>query len=211
MSTKNDLKKLAWLVKAKGDPKKDMPPTREKGIYIGVLMLEYTGDKSSKRARDDTLDISPLKKKPLTSADDKKNEPLLKPEDKKKTLTLPDVKPTGSPSKKAPHQASGDEGTSVNPGVVLGLKAFVSRVAELKADKQRSNVVVSVLEKELEGLKSYTKEFNIATEKLEKEMAKLRRGEVLTKKLAVDKFKASEEYKEAVEEAASSYFGEGFD
>ena len=84
-------------------------------------------------------------------------------------------------------------------------------MAEFKADKQHFNVVTFVLEKELEGLKRYKKEFGIAAEKLRKDMAKLRRGEVLAKKLVLDEFKVSEEHKEAIEEAASSYFGEVFD
>ena len=67
MSTKIDLKKLTQLTKAKGDPKtNDLPPNGGKRIRIG--------EKSSKRAQDDALDISPLTRK----------RPLLKPEDKKK-------------------------------------------------------------------------------------------------------------------------------
>ena len=40
-------------------------------------------------------------------------------------------------------------------------------------------------------------------EKHEKKMAEMRRREVLAKKLVVDEFKASEKYKEAVEETTS--------
>ena len=46
--------------------------------------------------------------------------------------------------------------------------------------------------------------------KFKKEMAELRRRKVVSKKLAVDKFKASKEYKEGLEGATSLYFGKGF-
>ncbi|GFZ05323.1 hypothetical protein Acr_17g0008950 [Actinidia rufa] len=48
-------------------------------------------------------------------------------------------------------------------------------------------------------------------EKHEKEIIEMRRREALTKMSAIDEFKALDEYKEAVEGAASSYFDEGFD
>ena len=47
-------------------------------------------------------------------------------------------------------------------------------------------------------------------EKHKKEMGEMRKREVIAKKSAIDEFKASDEYKEAVEGAAFSYFGEGF-
>ena len=46
-----DLKKLAQLAKAKGEPKKGVTPIREKGIQIG-----------QKQAREGALDISHVKK-----------------------------------------------------------------------------------------------------------------------------------------------------
>ena len=60
------------------------------------------------------------------------------------------------------------------------------------------------------GLKKYEKEPDVATKKLEKEMAELKKRDGLAKKLVVYEFKASEEYKKAEEGATSSYFGEGF-
>ncbi|GFZ03468.1 hypothetical protein Acr_16g0000920 [Actinidia rufa] len=64
--------------------------------------------------------------------------------------------------------------------------------------------------KELTRLKKDKEDSDIAAKKLENEVAKLKMRENLTKKLAVDELKASEEYKETMEEEASSYFGEGF-
>ena len=43
-------------------------------------------------------------------------------EDKKKTLTMPDVKPTRSPVRTTPHLVGDEEGTSINLGAVLGLE-----------------------------------------------------------------------------------------
>ena len=67
------------------------------------------------------------------------------------------------------------------------------------------------MEKEVADLKRDKENSDIATEKLEKEVVKLKRRENLANKLAVNEFKASVEYKEAVEKEDSSYFGEGFE
>ena len=64
---------------------------------------------------------------------------------------------------------------------------------------------------ELEELKKLKEGYEVTMEKHEKEMAKMRKREVLDKKSAVDEFKASKEYKDAIEGVASSYFGERFD
>ena len=45
----------------------------------------------------------------------------------------------------------------------------------------------------------------------EKEMAKMRRKNVLSKTSAINEFKSLNEYKEAMEGAISSQFGKGFD
>ena len=45
---------------------------------------------------------------------------------------------------------------------------------------------------------------DVDTETFKKEVAKLKRRESIAKKLVVDEFKASEEYKEAVEKEASA-------
>ena len=79
-------------------------------------------------------------------------------------------------------------------------KNLESRVAELEANMQRSDAVVSVMGKELEELRKYIEEFDVAMEKHKKEMAemkmrmRMRMREVLAKKLTVDEFKASKEY-----------------
>ncbi|GFZ04407.1 hypothetical protein Acr_16g0010310 [Actinidia rufa] len=89
-------------------------------------------------------------------------------------------------------------------------KDLESKVVELEAEKHRSDAAVVVIGKELEELKKFKEEYDVAIEKHEKEMAEIRKREVIAKMLAVDKFKASDEYKEIVEGAASSHFGEGF-
>ncbi|GFZ10051.1 hypothetical protein Acr_21g0006500 [Actinidia rufa] len=161
MSTKIDLKKLARLAKAKakGDPKKDMPPARGKGIHIG---------EKSKRAREDPT---------VTSAQ----------------ATTQDI----------PAFAALGEGTSANPGVVLGLEAFAIDNPAVE-EKLLQGVVLPADKK----TKKFKEEYGVAMEKHEKEMAEMRRRELIAKKLVVDEFKASKEYKEAAEGAASSYFGE---
>ena len=68
----------------------------------------------------------------------------------------------------------------------------------MRLTSRYSNAVVSVLEKGLVGLKKYKEESDVAMKKLEKEMTELSKV-VLAKKLAIDEFKAFDEYKEAVE------------
>ena len=80
-------------------------------------------------------------------------------------------------------------------------KDLEGRVVELKDEKQHVD----------EELRKFKEEHDVAMEKHEKEMAEMRRRETLAKTSAIDEFKASEEYKEALEWAASSYFDEGFD
>ncbi|GFY87312.1 hypothetical protein Acr_05g0009510 [Actinidia rufa] len=75
-------------------------------------------------------------------------------------------------------------------------KDLKSTVAELEADKERSDVALLFLEKEMAGLKKYKEDFDVATEKLEKKVAEMKRRENLTKKLAIDEFKTFKEYKE---------------
>ncbi|GFS46165.1 hypothetical protein Acr_00g0100540 [Actinidia rufa] len=172
-----DLKKLAPLAKAKGEPKKGVTLTGEKGIHI-----------VEKRAQEKALDIFLVKKKgPLPSLDDKKKGLATK------ALLF-------------------GERTSINPGVVLGLEAptldnsvmvvkdLEGRVAKLEIEKQHAD-----------ELRKFKEEHDIAMKKHEKKMAKMRRREAFTKTSAIDEFKALDDYKEVVEEAASSYFGEGFD
>ena len=82
---------------------------------------------------------------------------------------------------------------------------YQKRVAEIKEEKQ--NVAAAKVL------------FDLAREKLEKEVAELKRKEKEVaeavvehaKMLAVTEFKASEEYGEALTLEASRYYGEGFD
>ena len=53
-------------------------------------------------------------------------------------------------------------------------KDLRSRVAELEADKERSNATFFVLEKEVAGLKKYKQDFYVAVEKLKKKVAELK-------------------------------------
>ncbi|XP_057514520.1 uncharacterized protein LOC130796216 [Actinidia eriantha] len=62
---------------------------------------------------------------------------------------------------------------------------------------------------EVARLKKDKEDSDVTAEKLEKEVAKLKRRGNLTKKLSIDEFKSSEEYKETMEDEASSYFGKG--
>ena len=60
-------------------------------------------------------------------------------------------------------------------------------------------------------LKKDKESCDLAVEKFEKEVAKLKIKENLAKKLTIDEFKAFDEYNEVMEEEASLYFDEGFD
>ncbi|GFS30442.1 hypothetical protein Acr_00g0011920 [Actinidia rufa] len=132
-------------------------------------------------------------------------------------------------SQDVPTFAAPREGTSANPGVVLEFEASTmnnpamaeklfqgiillankktvvenldNRVAKLEAKKQRAE----------EELRKFKEAHDVDMEKHEKEMAEMKRKEALTKSSIIYEFKSSDKYKEAVEEAVSSYFGEGFD
>ncbi|GFZ03506.1 hypothetical protein Acr_16g0001300 [Actinidia rufa] len=86
-----------------------------------------------------------------------------------------------------------------------------ARVVELITDKEPFYLALVRLEKEVANLRRDKESFDLATKKLENEVTELKRKENLAKKLVVDEFKASKEYKEVVEEEVASYFGEGFD
>ncbi|GFZ08744.1 hypothetical protein Acr_20g0005520 [Actinidia rufa] len=134
--------------------------------------------------------------------------------------------------------AGGKEGTLVHLGAVLGLEFSVVKnpvveekltqafllpadkkmtgkmeleEAELMTDKECYDLALVRLEKEVAYLKRDEESSDLAAEKFMEEVAELKRKENLAKKLAIDKFKVSEEYKEVVEEEVPSYFGEGFD
>ncbi|GFS46039.1 hypothetical protein Acr_00g0099780 [Actinidia rufa] len=61
-------------------------------------------------------------------------------------------------------------------------KNLESRVAELEIIKQCSDVALSVMENELEGMKKFREEYDVTMEKYGKEMVEMRGKEVLTKK-----------------------------
>ena len=90
-------------------------------------------------------------------------------------------------------------------------RKFEKSVAELVTGKERSDIALARLEEEAVDLNRDNENSDVTMEKFEKEVAKMNKRENLAKKLAIDEFKASKEYKEVVEKEASSYFGEGFD
>ncbi|GFZ06700.1 hypothetical protein Acr_18g0008700 [Actinidia rufa] len=57
-----------------------------------------------------------------------------------------------------------------------------------------------------EKLKRMKEDHDVALERLEKEMAELREKEVLAKKSPVEEYKSSNDFQEAIEKAASTYF-----
>ncbi|GFY82754.1 hypothetical protein Acr_02g0009940 [Actinidia rufa] len=75
---------------------------------------------------------------------------------------------------------------------------FETRVPELAIDKECSDFTLAKLEKETTDLKRDKERSDLALEKLEKEVAELKRKDNLANKLAIEEFKAFEEYKEAV-------------
>ena len=85
--------------------------------------------------------------------------------------------------------------------------------AQKAAKKLEGKVVKHKAEKwhAAEELRRLKKEHDADLERHEKEMVELRKKEVLSKTLAIEEFKSSNDYKEAVEKATSSYFDESFD
>ena len=67
-----------------------------------------------------------------------------------------------------------------------------------------------VAEHATEELRRMKEEHDAVLERNEKNVVELKRNEVLAKTSTIEEFKASDDYKEAVEKLASSYFGEGF-
>ncbi|GFS41434.1 hypothetical protein Acr_00g0074290 [Actinidia rufa] len=105
------------------------------------------------------------------------------------------------------------KGTSVNLGVILGLET--SAQDNLTMAKKLFQGVVLPANKEIVSkldLNMATTWFFYALSQLhEKEITEMRRIEALAKTSSIHEFKASDEYKEAMEGAASSYFRKGFD
>ncbi|GFS42955.1 hypothetical protein Acr_00g0082790 [Actinidia rufa] len=102
------------------------------------------------------------------------------------------------------------EGTSANPRVILELEASVMD-NPVVAVVLGSSLADHTREMRDEELRKFKEEYYVSMERHEKEMAEMRRKEALSKTLVIDEFKSLDEYKEVVEGAASSYFGEGFD
>ncbi|GFY97474.1 hypothetical protein Acr_12g0000150 [Actinidia rufa] len=130
---------------------------------------------------------------------------------------MSDVKPTSSSvrtmPRDIPHFLIFREGTSANPRAAFGHEA--SMVNNLVIAKILSKASccppTKRWQKVVAGLKKYKDNSNVIVEKFKKEMVKLKMREIIAKKLATDDFKASEEYKEIIKGAASSYFGETSD
>ncbi|GFS38241.1 hypothetical protein Acr_00g0056420 [Actinidia rufa] len=76
---------------------------------------------------------------------------------------------------------------------------FEKRVAKLVTNKECSDVALVRMEKDMANLKRTKENFDVVVEKLEKKVAELKRRENLSKKLAINEFKASKEYKKVVE------------
>ncbi|GFZ16759.1 hypothetical protein Acr_26g0000290 [Actinidia rufa] len=110
------------------------------------------------------------------------------------------------------------KGTSANPGDVLGLNASMlenSAVAEKLLEsviplfdwedfeKMDIDQVVVLTSSLTECGRSYRMG-------LKKEIAELKAREVLAKKSVIEEYKTSDDFQEVVEQAASRYYGEGF-
>ncbi|GFS41479.1 hypothetical protein Acr_00g0074570 [Actinidia rufa] len=86
---------------------------------------------------------------------------------------------------------------------------FVREGAVREPQIDLSTPSVSLVREKVVDLKRHKESFDLATEKFEKEVAELKRKKNLAKKLAIDEFKASKEYRESVEEEASPYSARG--
>ncbi|GFZ05347.1 hypothetical protein Acr_17g0009190 [Actinidia rufa] len=75
------------------------------------------------------------------------------------------------------------------------------QVADLGAQEQKA----------IEELKKMREDRDATIQKLKKENAELKAKEILAKNSAIEEYKSSDDFLEAAEQAASKYFGEGFD
>ena len=80
-------------------------------------------------------------------------------------------------------------------------KGLEGQVAELEVKKKHA----------AEELKIMKEEHDDTLERHGKEITELKGKEALIKTSTIEEFKSSDNFKEVVEKAASSYFGEGFD
>ncbi|GFZ03469.1 hypothetical protein Acr_16g0000930 [Actinidia rufa] len=233
-SAKMDLKKLARLAKAKGDSKmKDLPLNQgERGPNWLEVVKE--GPRWNRTSREATpyrvdgeegtsvnlravtgLEVSVVKSSAVA---EKLVQAFIPPTNKKmlekmeldevvtqlyNAFSKGDKRRDGDPRSHCLIHQGRDDPSSMDD--------LENRVAELEANKEHSKAALLALQKEVARLKKYKEDSNVTTKKLEKEVAKLKRRENLTKTLSINEFKASKEYKETIEEEASSYFSEGFD
>ncbi|GFY97471.1 hypothetical protein Acr_12g0000120 [Actinidia rufa] len=159
----------------------------------------------------------PVEKKLQHRLMSRKKGPYLSPRIRRKVPAMSDVKPTSSSVRMMPqdipHFLIFREGTSINPRATFGHEASMVNnfVMAQKLSKASCCPPTRRWQKVVAGLKKYKDNSNVIVEKFKKKMAKLKMREIIAKKLAIDDFKASEEYKETVKGAASSYFGETFD
>ncbi|GFZ14485.1 hypothetical protein Acr_24g0006750 [Actinidia rufa] len=100
------------------------------------------------------------------------------------------------------------EGTSVNPSAILGLKASVLENLAM-AEKLLEGVIPPTDKEDAIVLRSSLADATV--ERLEKEVAELKKKEALVKKSVIEEYKSLDDFQEAFEFVASRYFGEGFD
>ena len=85
------------------------------------------------------------------------------------------------------------------------------RAQKLPQELEKQLAELGVLEQHIVEELRKTKEDRDATvSRLEKEIADLKVNEVLAKMSSIEEYKSSYDFQEAVEQAASRYFGEGF-
>ncbi|GFZ14455.1 hypothetical protein Acr_24g0006450 [Actinidia rufa] len=215
MSKKINLKKISRLVEGS----KSANPMA-KGVVI-----------SKKCPQNETPNILSSKKgKQASDAKKKGFMPLL--EDKKKgssskALAKSMATSSAAASKGVVPAIAPEEGTSVNPGAALGLKASMLENPTI-AEKLFKEVIPPVDKEEVEKLdldrtisnrgkeirdEAMTQQAWAASieKRLEKEVAELKKNEALTKKSAIEEYKSLDDFQEAIEFTASKYFGEGFD
>ncbi|GFZ20830.1 hypothetical protein Acr_28g0015350 [Actinidia rufa] len=124
----------------------------------------------------------------------------------------------------------GEQRSSTYCSVVLGFKASMLENPDVEekllegmippADKEvvgkldldwAISKFFHIVDQVVDELKKIKENRDATVERLEKEMAELKKNEALAKKLAIEEHKSSDDFQEAVEFTASKYSGEGFD
>ncbi|GFZ21560.1 hypothetical protein Acr_29g0007220 [Actinidia rufa] len=143
--------------------------------------------------------------------------PMPPPEDKKKgSANKAPSKSKATSSQEATPAAAHREGTLANPGVALGSnasilenpKAVVLGSSNAGHNREMQEEAITLQANELRRVKE---EHDADLERLQKEVAELKEREALAKMLTAKEYKPSDDFQEALEKAASTYFGEGFD